>query len=294
MASRSDSSKQTARPRLICLRFPRRYNAAGNIGSCVTSASTVNEWTIMSPTKKKGPSRSAGSAESLEARQARAREITKRLRRLYPQADCALHHGSALELLVSTILSAQCTDERVNMVTPALFERYRTPADYAHADQAQLENQIRSTGFFRNKTKSIIGLGRVLIERFNGQIPDTMDQLLELPGVARKTANVILGTWFKKNEGVVVDTHIGRLAHRLKLTWRSRDDKDAVRIEKDLMEVLARKDWTFAGHALIWHGRKVCTARKPDCAHCVLASVCPSAFTFDSATKATKPKNRPK
>jgi endonuclease III len=259
-----------------------------------TATPTAEEWTIMSPTRKKTPSRPSRPAESLEARQARAKEITRRLRRLYLDADCALHHQSALELLVSTILSAQCTDDRVNMVTPALFERYRTATDYAEAKTADLEDQIRSTGFFRNKTKSLIGLGRVLVERFKGQVPDTMDELLELPGVARKTANVILGTWFKKNEGVVVDTHVGRLAHRLKLTWRSRDGKDAVRIETDLMEVLARKDWTFVGHALIWHGRKVCTARKPDCGHCALAGLCPSAFTFDSATKAAKAKNRPK
>jgi endonuclease-3 len=232
--------------------------------------------------------------ESLEGRKARAKEITKRLRRLYPEADCALQHRTPLELLVSTILSAQCTDERVNMVTPSLFERYRTAADYAEADPAELENRIRSTGFFRNKTKSLIGLGRVLTERFKGQVPDTMEELIELPGVARKTANVILGTWFKKNEGVVVDTHIGRLAHRLGLTWRSRNEKDAVRIEIDLMEMFAQKDWTFVGHALIWHGRKVCAARKPDCEHCELSAVCPSAFTFDSQTKATKPKNRSK
>jgi endonuclease III len=256
----------------------------------------------MSPADKKPTARKKttatrpreGSVESFEARKNRAREITKRLRRLYPEADCALQHRTPLELLVSTILSAQCTDERVNMVTPSLFERYRTAADYAEADQAELENRIRSTGFFRNKTKSLIGLGRVLTERFKGRVPDTMEELIELPGVARKTANVILGTWFQKNEGVVVDTHIGRLAHRLALTWRSRNEKDAVRIEVDLMEMLAQQDWTFVGHALIWHGRRVCAARKPDCEHCELSGVCPSAFTFDSKTKATKPKNRSK
>jgi endonuclease-3 len=161
-------------------------------------------------------------------------------------------------------------------------------ADYASADPGELEQAIRSTGFFRNKTKSLIGLGRVLTERFGGEVPASMEQLLELPGVARKTANVLLGTWFGKNEGVVVDTHVGRLAHRLHLTWRSRNEKDAVRIESDLMEVLPRKDWTYVGHALIWHGRKVCTARKPDCDHCLLAELCPSAYTFDSPIKNKK------
>jgi endonuclease-3 len=140
---------------------------------------------------------------------------------------------------------------------------------------------IRSTGFFRNKTRSIIGAGRVITERFGGRVPDTMDDLLGIPGVARKTANVILGTWFHKNEGVVVDTHVGRLSHRLALSWRSRDDKDAVKIERDLMELLPQKEWTFAGHALIWHGRQVCSARKPDCDRCRLADLCPSAHSFD-------------
>ncbi|GJQ26611.1 MAG: endonuclease III [Phycisphaerae bacterium] len=234
--------------------------------------------------------------ESPQARKKRATEITHRLHKLYPEADCALEHDSALKLLIATILSAQCTDERVNMVTPVLFARYPTARDLAAANQADVEAIIRSTGFFRNKAKNIIGAARVICERFAGEVPATMDELLTLPGVARKTANVLLGTWFKKNEGVVVDTHIGRLAHRLGLSWRSRDDKDAVKIEQDLMEVLPRKEWTFVGHALIWHGRKVCAARKPDCEQCTLADVCPSAFSFDarardktSRTKTGKP-----
>lgn len=216
--------------------------------------------------------------ESLDNRRARAARILSELQRLYPDADCALRHTSAFELLVATILSAQCTDERVNKVTPELFRRYRTAADFAAADPSELERIIQSTGFFRNKARSIIGAGRVLTERFDGEVPDTMDRLLELPGVARKTANVILGTWFRRNDGVVVDTHIGRLSQRLRLTWTARDDKDAVRIEQDLMQVLPRDEWTFAGHALIWHGRKVCQARKPNCAGCALAADCPSAF----------------
>lgn len=231
-------------------------------------------------------------AESVESRRARAAKIVKELHRLYPDATCALHHQSALELAVSTILSAQCTDDRVNKVTPALFERHRTAADYAAADQARLEETIRSTGFFRNKARNIIGLGRVLVERFGGKVPSTMEELLELPGVARKTANVVLGTWFDKSEGVVVDTHVGRLSHRLGLTWRSKDDKDAVRIEQDLMEVLPQAEWTFVGHALIWHGRKICSARKPDCEHCPLVELCPSAFAFDVEAKKSAGKNR--
>ncbi len=235
------------------------------------------------PSPKSPPTRRPKNpkSESAEARRKRATGILAALRGGYPDADCALGHVSALELLVSTILSAQCTDERVNKVTPSVFSRYRSAADFAKAKPAELEKLIQSTGFFRNKTKSIIGAGRVICERFGGKVPETMEDLLQVPGVARKTANVILGTWFKKNEGVVVDTHIGRLAHRLGLTWRSRDDKDAVKIERDLMEVFPRDDWTFVGHALIWHGRKVCSARRPACASCALAEMCPSAFSFD-------------
>lgn len=229
----------------------------------------------------KAASRKSGAKkESLEQLRARAGRIVAGLHGLYPEATCALNHHSALELLVATILSAQCTDVRVNIVTAELFKKYRTAADFAKAEPAALEKMIQSTGFFRNKAKNLIGMGRVLVERFGGKVPDTMEPLLELPGVARKTANVVLGTWFGKNEGVVVDTHIGRLAHRLKLTWTSRDDKDAPRIEQDLMQVLPREEWTFTGHALIWHGRKVCAARKPMCGECALAAQCPSAFTF--------------
>jgi len=225
--------------------------------------------------------RPARKRESQDARKQRAAAILPELHELYPKADCALEYDSPFQLLVSTILSAQCTDERVNMVTPGLFNRFPTVRDIAEADPAEVEQMIRSTGFYRNKTKSIIGAAKAIHERFGGKVPDTMDELIELPGVARKTANVVLGTWFNKNDGVVVDTHIGRLAHRLSLTWRSRDDKDAVKIERDLMEVFPRDEWTFVGHALIWHGRKVCTARKPDCKRCTLSPHCPSAFQFD-------------
>jgi len=218
--------------------------------------------------------------DSTAERKARTRRILRGLKRLYPDADCALQHDSALKLLVATILSAQSTDETVNKVTPVLFERFPTCADLADADPPELERIIHSTGFFRQKAKSIRGASRMIVEQFGGEVPGNMDDLLKLPGVARKTANVILGTWFKKNEGVVVDTHVGRLATRMALTWRGKDAKDAVKIEQDLMETVPRKDWTFFGHAMIWHGRRVCAARKPDCPGCTLAKDCPSAGTF--------------
>ena len=202
------------------------------------------------------------------------------MRKLYPEADCALTHKTPLQLLISTILSAQSTDETVNKVTPVLFKKYRTARALADAPHEDIEDVIHSTGFFRQKAKSVQGACRKIVEEFGGKVPDTMDELVTLPGVARKTANVVLGTAFGKNEGVVVDTHIGRLATRLDLTWTSKDSKDAVKIERDLMEIVPRKDWTYLGHALIWHGRRVCDARKPDCEHCTLAKHCPSAGEF--------------
>ena len=203
----------------------------------------------------------------------RVKQIIARLERAYPDATCALHHTSALELVVATILSAQCTDARVNMVTPALFAKYRTAADYAAADPRVLEREIQSTGFFRNKTKSIIGMAQALVERHGGEVPDTMEALTNLPGVGRKTANVILGTWFKKNEGVVVDTHVQRLSRLMKLT---RHD-DPVKIERDLMDLLPRDKWTWWSHTLIQHGRQVCIARRPRCEECVVNRLCPSS-----------------
>ncbi|NLE61174.1 MAG: endonuclease III, partial [Planctomycetes bacterium] len=190
-------------------------------------------------------SRDGTVAESLPTRRKRMMRILAGLKAAYPDADCALRHGSALELLVATILSAQSTDETVNKVTPILFSRYPAVADLAQADPADVERIIHSTGFFRQKTKSIINACKMIVEKFGGQVPQTMDELTQLPGVARKTANVLLGTWFHKNEGVVVDTHIGRLAHRLGLTWTSKDDKDAVKIEQDLMQVIPREEWTY-------------------------------------------------
>jgi endonuclease III len=233
-----------------------------------------------SPAKACSKAKRARSVESPGDRQKRMTKILAGLKQLYPDADCALKHSSALELLVATILSAQSTDEMVNKVTPVLFAAYRTVHDLAGADTADVEAIVHSTGFFRQKTKSIINACGLIVERFGGQVPETMDELTQLPGVARKTANVLLGTWFHKNEGVVVDTHVGRLAHRLGLTWTSKDEKDAVRIEQDLMRVVPREEWTHLSHALIWHGRRVCSARKPNCTGCGINKLCPSAFTF--------------
>ncbi len=204
---------------------------------------------------------------------ARARDILARLDATYPQATCALTHGSAWELLVATILSAQCTDERVNKVTPLLFPKYPTVQHFAALQPAELEPDIRSTGFFRNKSKSVVGAAKKVVGEFGGQVPDTMEQLLTLPGVARKTANVLLGTWFQRNDGVVVDTHVTRIARRLELT---RND-DPVKIEQDLMRVVPRPRWTDFSHQVIGHGRKVCSARQPQCAACPLERLCHAA-----------------
>jgi endonuclease-3 len=203
----------------------------------------------------------------------RVRQIIAGLDQLYPDVTCALTHRSAWELLVATILSAQCTDVRVNMVTPVLFEKYPTVQDFAALEPEQLEPDIRSTGFFRNKSKSVVGAARKVVADFGGSVPQTMEELLSLPGVARKTANVVLGTWFKKNEGVVVDTHVTRISRRLELTKQ----EDAKKIEEDLMQIVPRERWTDFSHAVIWHGRKLCVARGPKCADCALEKLCHAA-----------------
>jgi endonuclease III len=203
----------------------------------------------------------------------RVRQIIAGLDEMYPHATCALTHHSAWELLVATILSAQCTDVRVNMVTPIIFRKYPTVQDFAALEPEQLEPDIRSTGFFRNKAKSVVGAARKIISDFGGRVPETMDELLTLPGVARKTANVVLGTWFKKNEGVVVDTHVTRISRRLELT---RHD-DAPRIEQDLMQIIPRERWTDFSHEVIWHGRTLCMARNPKCADCKIEDLCHAA-----------------
>jgi endonuclease-3 len=202
-----------------------------------------------------------------------AAEYYRRLSLAYPDAHCALDHRNAYELLVATILSAQCTDARVNMVTPALFARYPDARALAGAEPSQLEELIRSTGFFRNKTRSLLGMADALCERHGGEVPSTMDELTALPGVGRKTANVILGNAFATNEGIVVDTHVTRLANRLGLTRQS----DPVKIEQELIALFPREQWTMLSHLLIEHGRRVCIARTPRCAECVLNDLCPSS-----------------
>jgi endonuclease-3 len=203
----------------------------------------------------------------------RAREIYGRLVEHYPDAHCALDFKSPFQLLVATILSAQCTDKRVNMVTPALFKRYRTPAALAVAKPEEVEEIIKSTGFFRNKTKSLLGMSNAVAERHGGKIPDTMDELVKLPGVGRKTANVVLGNAYDKNEGVVVDTHVGRVSKRLGLTRQS----DPVKVEQDLMKLFPNDSWTMLSHLLIEHGRRICEARRPKCESCFLSDICPSS-----------------
>jgi endonuclease III len=215
--------------------------------------------------------------ETVADRKKRAKKIVAALHKQYGDADCALIHKDAFQLLIATILSAQSTDETINKVTPLLFKKYKTPKTLASAPVEDVEEVVHSTGFFRQKAKSIQGAARKIAEEFGGKVPANMDDLVSLPGVARKTANVVLGTAFGKNVGVVVDTHVGRLATLLALTWTSKGTKDAVKIENDLMEVIAQDEWTFFSHALIWHGRKVCPARKPDCENCTIAKLCPSA-----------------
>ena len=204
----------------------------------------------------------------------RVREIIRKLKRAYPDAKCSLNHSNAFELLIATILSAQCTDERVNIVTADLFRKYRKPEDYLKVSPRELEKDIRTTGFFRNKTKSIQGTSKVLTEQYGGRVPQTMDELLELPGVARKTANVVLGNAFAIKSGVVVDTHVTRLSHRLGLTQQKQPEK----IEQDLVQLVSKKDWVIFSHLLIAHGRKICKARNPLCADCVVEKLCPSSY----------------
>lgn len=211
--------------------------------------------------------------ESLEELKARTRAIIRRLKRAYPGARCSLNHTNPFELLVATILSAQCTDERVNIVTADLFRKYRKPEDYLNVSPRELEKDIQSTGFFRNKTKSIQGASKMLTEQYGGQVPRTMEELLELPGVARKTANVVLGNAFDIHAGVVVDTHVTRLSHRLNLTQQ----KTAEKIEQDLIPIVPKKDWVIFPHLMIYHGRKICKARNPLCAECSIEKLCPSS-----------------
>jgi endonuclease-3 len=203
----------------------------------------------------------------------RIAEILRRLDQLYPEATCALTHSSAWELLVATILSAQSTDANVNRVTPELFRKYPTVQAFAALTPEELQPDVRSTGFFRNKSKSVVGAAKKIVADYGGQVPDDMEKLLTLPGVARKTANVVLGTWFKKAEGVVVDTHVHRISRRLELTT----NHDPQKIEQDLMRIIPRDRWILFAHQIIWHGRKLCIARKPKCVDCTLENLCHAA-----------------
>lgn len=207
---------------------------------------------------------------------ARALALAKAFRRVYPDAHCELDFENPLQLLIATILSAQCTDKRVNIVTPVLFSKYRNARAFAAAKPVTFENEIRSTGFFRSKTKSILGACQAIASKHAGKVPDTMAELCALPGVGRKTANVVLGNAFSKNEGIVVDTHVIRLSRRFRLTKHS----DPEKIERDLMKIVPPRDWTLWSHWLIWHGRRRCFARKPDCSNCEVFTLCPSGKIF--------------
>ena len=223
--------------------------------------------------KRKSASGAKAGAKVLSSRGVdprRVHAILEKLDQAYPAATCALHHENPFQLLISTILSAQCTDERVNIVTKTLFPNYPMPKDFAHANPSELEKDIRPTGFFRNKTKSIMGASKKIVEEFGGKVPQSMDELLTLPGVARKTANVVLGTAFGIASGVVVDTHVQRLSARLDLTKNT----DPKKIEQDLMKVIPQDRWILFSHQLIWHGRRVCQARKPRCVECNLERLC--------------------
>ncbi|HWA16755.1 MAG TPA: endonuclease III [Gemmatimonadales bacterium] len=231
------------------------------------------------------PKKTAAKKPALKGRKVgpaaeRIPAILKRLKREYPDARCALDHENAYQLLAATILSAQCTDARVNMVTPVLFKAYPTPARLAQARQVDVEEIIKSTGFFRNKAKSLIGMAQAVVADHGGKIPNTMEELHALPGVGRKTANVVLGNAFGINAGVTVDTHVTRLSNLLGLTKQ----KDAVKIEQDLMQLVPQHDWTIVSHLLILHGRAICIANRPKCSECVLNDICPSAFVVPGAT----------
>ena len=243
----------------------------GEAGKGNVKMGGVGMGALVRPGKKVGKKNPASRAKAYNpVAPERVNEILKRLDSQYPDVTCALHHRNAWELLVATILSAQSTDVNVNRVTPALFEKYPTVQDFAALKPEQLEPDIYSTGFFRNKAKSVVGAARKVVSDFGGKVPDNMDDLLTLPGVARKTANVVLGTWFKKNVGVVVDTHVQRISRRLELT----KNDDPKKIEQDLMKIIPQPKWALFSHQIIWHGRRLCTARSPRCVECPLENLC--------------------
>jgi len=257
-------------------------------GKAASSTSTSSRKSKNKRTAKKKPARRKSSRSRKPTRKQldHASAVYDELLRLYPDAECALKHRNAFELLVATILSAQCTDVRVNMVTPGLFAKYPTPAAFVVAEQEAIEKQIQSTGFYRNKAKSLKGASQRIVDEFAGDVPDTMDDLLTLPGVARKTANVVLGNAFGKNEGVVVDTHVGRLSIRLGLTKHT----DPKKVEQDLMALFPRQTWTMLAHLLISHGRAVCAARKPACERCTLADICPKVGVEEKSSRVSRKK----
>lgn len=264
---------------------PRQPSKSGRHTAAKVSRGGSRMPKTSAPSQKRGtpkpklPAKSAKAAGSKPTKgynpvaPERVQEILKRLDATYPNVKCALHHNNAWELLVATILSAQCTDVRVNMVTPVIFAKYPTPQHFAALQPEELEPDIRSTGFFRNKAKSIVGAAKKIVNEFGGKVPETMEELLTVPGAARKTANVVLGSWFGKNIGVVVDTHVQRISRRLELT---RND-EPVKIEQDLMKIIPQDRWTDFSHEVIHHGRAICVARAPKCAECPLETICHAA-----------------
>ena len=258
--------------------IPRQPSKTGRHDKAKTSRPAARPLKTTSLRKANPPTRQPASKHPTAGRYnplapERVAAILQRLNARYPNVKCALHHNSAWELLVATILSAQCTDARVNMVTPILFKKYPTPAHFAALQPEELEPDIRSTGFFRNKSKSIVGAARKIVNDFGGEVPHTMEELLTIPGAARKTANVVLGSWFGIADGIVVDTHVQRIVRRLELTKNA----DPPKIEQDLMRVIPRNQWIDFSHQIIHHGRAICIARKPKCAECPLEDLCHAA-----------------
>jgi endonuclease III len=277
MMSAIEQSERIVMPRGVVPRQPARTGRQDKVRAVRGSGALQSKG--KPPAKPQRHATSAPKARSAAAPKLkgynpiapeRVADILKRLNDLYPEVTCALTHHSAWELLVATILSAQSTDVNVNRVTPELFRKYPTVEAFAAITPEQLEPDVRSTGFFRNKSKSVVGAAKKIVADFGGQVPDDIDKLLSLPGVARKTANVVLGTWFKKAEGVVVDTHVHRISRRLELTTQN----DPPKIEQDLMKIIPRGRWILFSHQVIWHGRKLCFARKPSCAECPLENIC--------------------
>jgi endonuclease-3 len=269
--ARSGRQDRVARPSLLASAAPKHQRGSKNARvERGTLARALSEAPAATP---RGRKKTGATPAYNPLAPDRISEILKRLDHLYPEVTCALTHSSAWELLVATILSAQSTDVNVNRVTPKLFRKYPTVEAFAALTPEQLQPDVRSTGFFRNKSKSVVGAAKQIVANFGGQVPDDMEELLTLPGVARKTANVVLGTWFKKAVGVVVDTHVHRISRRLELTTND----DPQKIEQDLMRIIPREKWILFPHQIIWHGRKLCIARKPKCVDCALENICHAA-----------------